>query len=326
MNLNIDLKKELIVVGGPTASGKTDIAIQIAKKVDGVLINADSVQVYKYMNIGSNKGNIKTRDTIKLSEWKIIQYEVEQSGINGMLFDIVEPDYNFTVAHYQQLANLAIKYVRAIGKVPIIVGGTGLYIDSVIKGYVFEKEEINSDLRNELESLEIHELKKKLIELSPEVYEDLNESDRHNPRRLIRLIEKLLNNRPIKNQTKNILDHLFIYPEFKKPELMEKIETRVEWMFANGLIEEVQDLINKGYTLEHKAMQSTGYKEISLMLVENKYGIEDCKQAVKLAHKKYAKRQITWFEGTARGYKLLPFSSFSFLFVTFFVLCSLVIF
>lgn len=322
--MNTDItKSNLIVVGGPTASGKTDIAIQIAKKLNGILINADSVQIYKYLNIGSNKGLITKGKEICLGDWKINEFEIENSGVTGLLFDIVEPDYNFTVAHYQTLAYQAIDYAKSLGKMPILVGGTGLYIDAVIKGYAFEEEEIDEKLRKELEAWNTERLQSKLCEISKETFEQLNESDKHNPRRLIRLIEKIIKAKPVQNLKRKELEHLFIYPEFDNEDLMRKIDRRVDWMFENGLIEEVQGLLDKGYSPEYKSMQSTGYKEVIKMLLNKDYSYEQCKADVKQAHKKYAKRQITWFEGENRGYKLFPLSTFSSFFITFAMISSI---
>lgn len=298
----------LIVVGGPTASGKTELAIQIAQKLGGEIINADSVQVYKYMNIGSNKGNIKYLNSLNIDGYEVFEYELENSKTNGVLFDLIEPDCDFNISVYKTYADKSINYFYNSNKIPILTGGSGLYIDSIIKGYDFQSVEQNNSLREVLNELSIEELVERLKNLSIDSYQNLNNSDKNNPRRLIRLIEKnQLNINSRNNDPK--YNYLFFYPEFYKDDLFNKIDKRVDWMFQNGFVEEVKFLIEKGYSLQNKALQSTGYKEIYQMLFENKYSYDECIEKVKNSHKKYAKRQITWFEGKGRNYNLIKTNS-----------------
>ncbi|MBP9758254.1 tRNA (adenosine(37)-N6)-dimethylallyltransferase MiaA [Candidatus Dojkabacteria bacterium] len=309
MNTNSNIKTtDLIVIGGPTASGKTDLAINVAKLLDGEIVNSDSVQVYKYMDIGSNKGSIEAIGNLQINNNQIVEFEIENSGINGVLFDLVEPSNDFNVSIYKSYADSAIDYLNSKNKIPILTGGTGLYIDAVIKGYNFKEVEANNSYRNELSKLSLSELTDKLKTISENIYMDLNNSDKNNPRRLIRLLEKAKNNLNIV-ENKNKYNNVFLYPEFDKDVLMDKIDTRVDWMFNNGFVEEVEKLIKNGYSLKNIAMQSAGYKQIFLMLNDNKYTLEECIEEVKNSHRKLAKRQITWFEGEGRKYNLIRVNS-----------------
>ena len=191
---------ELIVVAGPTASGKTSYAINLAKEIDAVLINADSMQVYKGMNIGTNKGTIEiqsrkfsipyiSKDQTVKSEYQISAYELEKSGVTGYMFDVVNPNDEFTVAHYQFLVRKLLNEFERIGQKTILVGGTGLYIDSVINNYHLDEVEIDKSLREKLNNMSDEQLFDELYKVDSVTALALNESDKENPRRLIRRIE-----------------------------------------------------------------------------------------------------------------------------------------
>ena len=199
-----------------------------------------------------------------------------------------------------------IDLVHQRGKLPILVGGTGLYIDAVIKGY---KIRIKPDqkLREELEGLSIDELKS-MAGSSGFDLNKLNESDKNNPRRLIRLIEKNESEEkeiePGLKARKN-LNTLFLYPDIKKEELFENISLRAREMVKKGLIDEVKVLFAQGYSPKHKAMQSSGYKQTGQYLQGEITSKEELIEAIAKAHRNYAKRQITWFEGARREYQLI---------------------
>ena len=201
--------EELIVVAGPTASGKTSYAIELAKELNAVLINADSMQVYKDMNIGTNKGEIKRfrgleikifprvklrKENIQIegdvdenkSEYEINAYEIEKSGVVGYMFDIVNPDEEFTLAQYQYLVLKLLEEFNRIGQKAILVGGTGLYIDSILKSYKIEDVGIDENLRHSLIKMSNEQLFDELYKIHSETALSLNESDKENPRRLIR--------------------------------------------------------------------------------------------------------------------------------------------
>lgn len=302
---------DLIVVGGPTATGKTKLAIQTAKYLNGIIINADSVQIYKHLDIGSNKGKLELTSRLNFPGFEVGVYCVDDSGIEGVLFNIVEPSVNFNLADYVRYATSMIEYSQSIGKIPILTGGSGLYIDAVIKGYSLNSEEIDPDKRAELNRMSTYELSSIVKSISNKAYESLNNSDKNNPRRLIRLIEKSGATKQDNLDNKPKYNYLFLYPDYEKELLMYKIDKRVVEMFADGFVDEVRRLIEDGYNLNHKAMLSTGYKEVAQMLMYKEYSISECISMVQLAHRKYAKRQITWFEGQTRGYKLVRVSNSS---------------
>jgi tRNA dimethylallyltransferase len=315
---------ELIVVAGPTASGKTSYAINLAKELNAVLVNADSMQVYRDMNIGTNKGEIKRlRDLgIKIfssaklrkgnvskkgggdenkSEYEINAYEIEKSGVVGYMFDIVNPDEDFTLAHYQYLVLNLLQEFKRIGQKAILVGGTGLYIDSIVKSYKIEDVGIDENLRHSLGKMSNEQLFDELYKIDSETALSLNESDKENPRRLIRNIE-LSHSKTKTSRANKILKHKICYPIFDREDLYGRINNRVEEMFEEGLIEEVKNLVNGGFQ-DCKSMQGMGYKEVVEHL-DGKIDLDETKSKIKQAHRNYAARQITWFENEKRGYNL----------------------
>ena len=300
---------DLIVVGGPTATGKTQLAIQTAKYLNGIILNADSVQVYKHLDIGSNKGKLELASRLSFLGFEVGVYYLDDSGIEGVLFNLVEPSTNFNLADYVRYATSMIEYSHSIGKIPILTGGSGLYIDAIIKGYSLNSEEIDRNKRAKLNSMSTYELSNIVKSISKKTFEALNNSDKNNPRRLIRLIEKFGVTKQDNQNNKPKYNYLFLYPEYEKELLMDRIDKRVLEMFDDGFVAEVKQLITNGYGLNDKALLSTGYKEIAQMLINNEYSISDCISMVQLAHRKYAKRQITWFEGQNRGYDLVRVSN-----------------
>ncbi|MCA9379678.1 tRNA dimethylallyltransferase [Candidatus Dojkabacteria bacterium] len=316
--------EELIVVAGPTASGKTSYAIELAKELNAVLINADSMQVYKDMNIGTNKGEIKRfrgleikifprvklrKENIQIegdvdenkSEYEINAYEIEKSGVVGYMFDIVNPDEEFTLAQYQYLVLKLLEEFNRIGQKAILVGGTGLYIDSILKSYKIEDVGIDENLRHSLIKMSNEQLFDELYKIHSETALSLNESDKENPRRLIRRIE-LAHSKTKTCRANKILNHKIYYPIFDREDLYDKINNRVEEMFEEGLIEEVKNLVKRGFQ-DCKSMQGMGYKEV-VEYLNGKISLEEAKTKIKQAHRNYASRQITWFENKRRGYNL----------------------
>lgn len=312
--------EKIHVVAGATATGKTDYAIQLAKEIDGEIINADSMQVYRYMDIGTNKGEITElkyseiqvpchslvagNPDIKLSGsptksgmTKVIsQFEIEQSGIFGWLFDVVNPDEEFSVALYVELAREVIKNIQSRGKVAIVVGGTGLYIDALLKGYDLDYATPNDELRSLLNKLSVEELQERLKSINQNSFEKLNESDSKNPRRLIRLIEKLTEDKGESDTIENgaVIESEIHYIEIPREELNEKINSRADEMFKEGFVQEVRDLIEMGY--KHTApMKGLGYKEV-VSYLDDEMTFAECVEKTKQSHRNYAKRQVTWFK------------------------------
>ncbi len=298
---------KLIIVAGPTASGKTSFAIKLAQEIDAVLINMDSRQVYKFMDIGTNKGKIvKTGKKIEAMEINgnsksIFEFRIEGSEVNGFLFDIVRPDESFTVSDFIAVSGYLIEYFKSKDQKYIFVGGTGLYIDRLISEFDLPDVKPDEKLREKLQKLSTEQLYDELYSLNTEEAISLNPSDRANKRRLIRRIE--IAKAGLKARSRqNKIQYKLYYPKFDRKELYEKIDCRVEKMFEEGLVQEVEDLIRRGYK-ETIPMKGMGYKEV-VNYLDGKITLEECKKEIKKAHRNYAKRQITWFEGPNRDYRL----------------------
>jgi len=294
-----------VIIAGPTATGKTALAIELAKKTKGVIINADSRQVYLGLDIGTNKGEIKENGNDIVINGKAIKgFDLEQSGITGYLFNILSPDQAMDLFTFQQLTYELLGYFDNNGVPVFLTGGTGLYLDSIIKGYELSKTNKDMGLRQELGMLNLSALQKKLSELDEGIYLNLNNSDRNNPRRLVRLIEKALS--PILPLSSNmIVDSLIIYPKYDRIKLYGKIDKRVAEMIEAGLIKEVEGIRKSGFK-DAIALQGMGYREVNDYLDGN-ISLDDCAKLIKTAHRNYAKRQITWFEAPGRNYELHRF-------------------
>jgi tRNA dimethylallyltransferase len=305
-------KKKLIIICGPTASGKTELAIKLAREIGGILINADSVQVYKGLDIGSAKGDIRRIGDMNCAGSRLPLFDIENSGIVSVMFDLVNPDEEFNVYMYQAMVRNIIDLIYEGGfapytksRIPILVGGTGLYVDSIYKNYGLQKISANFSLRNQLENLGIGQLQDALLAHDSVVFANLNNSDKNNPRRLIRLIEKS-KSKSIETypSSLNRYNSLVLYPIFEKDELLKKIDKRVLKMIDDGFVGEVEALLRLGYSRNLKVLQSTGYKQIIQYINGGYKDIAECIESIQLAHRQYAKRQITWFEGSGRGYQL----------------------
>lgn len=288
--------KKIVFIGGPTASGKTDLAVEIAKQFNGELINADSRQIYKYLDIGTNKDDITEQNG---------KFFIKNIPIH--LVNFLNPDERYSVYDFKQAAIAQIEDIINRGRLPIIVGGTGLYIDSIIKDYPLEVNK-NNELRTQLEAKNTNELQQILISEYAQEFEKLNKSDKSNPRRLVRLIEKLKsegtqNSNNLQDKKVCNYDYIFLYPEYNVDELNQKIDKRVEQMFNEGIVEETLKVLDLGFPKDCIALQGTGYKEVIDLINKNITG-KECIRLVKISHRQYAKRQRTWFEGIGRGYKL----------------------
>ncbi|MBQ0004263.1 MAG: tRNA (adenosine(37)-N6)-dimethylallyltransferase MiaA [Clostridiales bacterium] len=275
--------KKVYVISGPTAVGKSAVAIQLAKKIDGEIVNCDSVQLYKYMDIGSAKPS-----------------EAELNEVPHHLFSIVNPDYKMTVATYQKLAFAIIDNILERGKTPIVVGGTGLYLNSIIYEMDFAGDSKDSERRKELEEMAekmgnkyMHDY---LSGIDPETASKIHPN---NIRKVVRAIEayeagdgiKSLDTCPMNDR----YDFEFYALTMEREWLYDRINRRVISLVKAGLIEEVRKLLAMGYTVELPSMKAIGYKEIAAYLA----GETDKLEAVKLLMRntrRYAKRQITWLK------------------------------
>nr|WP_317348322.1 tRNA (adenosine(37)-N6)-dimethylallyltransferase MiaA [uncultured Blautia sp.] len=279
------MKKPLIVLTGPTAVGKTSLSIALAKAVNGEIISADSMQVYKKMDIGSAK----------------IRPE-EMNGVKHYLVDVLDPKEEFHIVKFQQMAKEAMEEIYAKGKIPILVGGTGFYIQAVTKDIDFTEAEQENEYRKELEVLAkekggeyLHEM---LKEVDPKSAEAIHS---HNVKRVIRALEFYHQNQtPIsahnEEQKKNESPYRLAYFVLNMPRelLYKRIDLRVDQMLEEGLLEEVKDLQKEGCCRGMVSMQGLGYKEI-LDYLEGKYSLEEAVRILKRDTRHFAKRQLTWF-------------------------------
>lgn len=261
---------KVIVITGPTAVGKTKLSIEIAKKYHGEIINADAVQVYKGLDIGSAKVT-----------------EEEKENIPHYLFDIKEVNEEYTIYHYQQDARKMIDDIQKRGKTPILVGGTGLYIKSALYDYKLSEEK-ESEM---YEDLTTEELYNNLLKVDKDIIIDKN-----NRRRLIRALNYYKeNNESINNNKTNKLlyDTIFIGLTTDRKELYDRINKRVDTMMKNGLLEEVKSFYDKGIKTK-PLLNGIGYKELYKYL-EGNYTYEEAIEKIKQNSRHYAKRQYTFF-------------------------------
>ncbi|MBU5254828.1 tRNA (adenosine(37)-N6)-dimethylallyltransferase MiaA [Tissierella praeacuta] len=278
-------KDNLFILIGPTAIGKTALSVELAKRINGEIISADSMQIYKYMNIGSAK---------------ITKEEME--NIPHHLIDIIFPNEDFTVADFKNNAVKLIKDINNRGKLPIVAGGTGLYINSLVYNLNFTQVAPNEEIRVKLESLgDKHGneyLHQELEKIDIESAEKISVNDR---KRIIRAIEIFeITGKPMSEHNKNfrvpVEDYnlVMIGLNMDRKELYNRINLRVDIMIEEGLVEEVNNLLKMGYNKELVSMQGIGYKEI-LMYLEGNISLEKSIELIKQGSRNYAKRQLTWF-------------------------------
>lgn len=283
--------KNLFILSGPTAVGKTNISIELAKKLNGEIISADSMQIYKYMDIGSAKVT-----------------EDEMQGITHHLIDFIEPDKNFNVSEYKVLAENAIDEICKKDKLPMIVGGTGLYINSLILNYNFTDAKTDKSYREYLGNLAEEKGKEYVHSLLKEV--DIDSYKRLYPNDLKRVIRALevykLTGKTISeyNANTNLYDipyniYYFVLT-MDRAKLYDRINKRVDLMMENGLIDEVRRLKSMGYTPDMQSMKGIGYKEI-LDYLNGNSTLDEAIYLVKKGSRNYAKRQLTWFRKDKRA-------------------------
>ena len=278
-------KPTVIVIAGPTASGKSRLAVELAKKINGEIISADSMQIYKDMNIG----------TAKITE-------EEMQGIKHYMLDFLSPNERYSVSSYKKEAERCIEEIIIKGKNPIICGGTGLYIDSLIYNIEFLEEEIDETYRNQLNEIAKIEGLEKLynmaMEIDPEAMEKISKNDQ---KRIIRVLE--IYHKTGKTKTQQDLDSRknevkYNYKVFAinmdREILYDRINKRVDKMINDGLIDEVKLILGK-YNEFPTAMQGLGYKEVVDYLKDNMTK-EEMIEKLKMETRRYAKRQITWFK------------------------------
>lgn len=278
-------QKTMVVLTGPTAVGKTALSIELAKRINGAIISADSMQVYKYMDIGSAK----------------VMPE-EMDGIKHYLIDELSPEDEFNVFVFKDMAKKALDEIYADGKIPIIAGGTGFYIQGLLYDIDFTEQEIDENYRNELYEFAKehgnHALHEKLKDIDPASYESIHEN---NVKRVIRAIEYYhtchepisVHNEKERKRTSPYYYAYFVLND-DRANLYSRIDKRVDIMVEKGLIDEVKKLKAMGYTQDMVSMKGIGYKEI-LAYLDGKYTLDEAIEKVKLESRRFAKRQLTWF-------------------------------
>lgn len=279
---------KVIVIAGPTASGKTDLAIELALRINGEIISADSMQIYREMNIGTAKPTME-----------------ERKGIPHHMLDIVDPDEEFSVAQFQQGAKKCIKDILSRGKVPIVAGGTGLYINALVYNITFSETITDWNYRNQLQNIAREQGPEALHTLLQEV-DPISAENIHpnNVKRVIRALEVYeTTGKPISlhqlesRQKKPEYDYKIFGIEVERDVLYRRIESRADKMLEMGLYEEVENILKKGYSPDLVSLQGIGYKEI-IMAILGKCTLEEAVDKIKLNTRHLAKRQMTWFRKT----------------------------
>ena len=271
-------KTKIICVVGATASGKTDLAVKLAKAVDGEIISADSMQVYKNMPIATA---VATKE--------------EQDGVPHHLVEFLNTDETFSVADFVERAKVLIDEITARGRVPIIAGGTGLFVDSLVKNISFSQVGSNAEIRNELAEKSNEELYEKLLKLDPNAAEDIHPNNR---KRVIRALELCMSGTSKTEQNKNSMlidspyDALYIGIGYKdRQKLYDRINKRVDLMLDAGLENEARQMLGKqGLT----ARQAIGHKELQ-PYIDGNITLAEAVENLKRETRRYAKRQLTWF-------------------------------
>ena len=277
--------QKLIVLTGPTAVGKSKLSIELAKRIGGEIISADSMQVYKYMDIGTDK----------ITKEKI-------DGVPHHLIDFLEPTEDFNVFMFQKLVKEAINVIVSRGKVPIIVGGTGFYIQAVLYDIDFTETDEDETYRHELEQLAekegVHVLHEMLQEIDPESALAIHEN---NSKRVIRALEYYKKTgKPISEHNKeqhertSPYDFRYFVLTDERKTLYSRIDKRVDQMMEEGLLEEVKELRKLNIPKTATSMQSLGYREI-MGYLDGEYDLERAVYLIKLNTRHFAKRQLTWF-------------------------------
>lgn len=278
-------KKPLIILTGPTAVGKTSLSIKLAKRLKTEIISADSMQVYKYMDVGTAK---------------ITKDEMEE--VPHHLIDIIEPNVNFNVCDFKNAAQKAINEIHENGKIPLVVGGTGFYIKALLYDTDFNEQDDNTGIRKELETelehMGVEYMHNKLATIDPKSADSIH---KNNTKRVLRAIEYyMLNNKPISEHNEIMREkdspYSFLYFVLNdtREKLYERIGNRVEQMLNQGLLEEINYLKSIGLNNTHTSMQAIGYKEI-LEYVDGCITYEEAVENLKKDTRHLAKRQLTWF-------------------------------
>lgn len=274
----------LIILAGPTAVGKTELSLKLAQHLKAEIISADSMQVYKRMDIGTAKPS-----------------KEERKAVPHHLIDLVEPDQDFSVADYQKYFEQTVASIYAKGKLPILTGGTGLYIRACIQGFNLEPGEPLPDLRRKLkeeaEQYGPDYIHQRLAKVDPVAAAKIHPND---VRRVIRALEVFhttgvpISQLQQKKNSRLKYSIIYLFLNRERDELYRRIELRVDRMISDGLVEEVNSLLKSGFSPQLKSMQGLGYKQICSYLRRN-ISLEEAIASIKQETRRYAKRQLTWF-------------------------------
>ena len=277
-------KIPLIILTGPTAVGKTDLSIKLSKSLNAEIISADSMQIYKYMDIGSAK---VTKE--------------EMDGVVHYMIDEVTPDVPFSVSEFQMRSEKYIEEINKKGKNVLITGGTGLYLNSLIYNMDFAKSNANNEIREKLEQ----ELAENGIDYMHEKLRGLDEEaanriHKNNTKRVIRAIEVCMSGQKMNDFSKDLRYNekykpIIIVLNRDREVLYQRINKRVDIMLENGLLDEVKELLKMGYTKDMISMQWIGYKEM-IKYLDGEYTYDEAIEIIKRDSRRYAKRQLTWFK------------------------------
>ena len=284
------MKQKLVIVAGPTASGKTGLSIEIAKHFNGEIIGADSMQIYKYMDIGTAKPTAE-----------------ERAEVPHHMVDFLEPNEEYSVADYTEQAHEVIAEIASRGKLPVMCGGTGLYINSVADDVTFGDFETNYELRDSLQTIAEKEGSQKLLDMLAEF--DKTSAERLHPnnlRRIIRAIEfykstgiPISEHQRMTKEKESRYAPIMVSIDWDRQELYDRINRRVDIMLEEGLFNEVKSLMDKGYTQALNSMKGIGYKEV-IDCIEGRMSYEATVELIKQSSRRYAKRQLTWFRRDKR--------------------------
>lgn len=283
--------RPLIILTGPTAVGKTALSIGLAKAVDGEIISADSMQVYRKMNIGTAK----------------IQ-QSEMQGVRHHLIDILDPGEDFNVVLFKKYALEAMKDIYSREKIPVVVGGTGFYIQALLYDINFEDNDNDMSYREELQTLAaehgnsyIHDM---LAGVDPESAEKIHEN---NVKRVIRALEfykktgmKISKHNEAESQKESPYNFEYFVLNDDRQKLYDRIDRRIDIMLADGLLDEVRSLVDEGYSRDLVSMQGLGYKEM-IDYIQERYTLDEAVYTLKRDTRHFAKRQVTWFKRENRS-------------------------
>lgn len=276
--------KDVIVIGGPTASGKSKLAIELAKQINGEIISADSMQIYKDMNVGTAKVTPE-----------------EMDGVKHYMIDFISPEVRYSVSEYKKQAEKYIDEILEKGKIPIIAGGTGLYIDSLIYGIEFQEEEFDEEYRKQLNTIAekegLEKLYQEAVKIDSIAMQKISPNDQ---KRIIRVLEifhktgKTKTEQEIESRKNGVKYNYHVFAiDMDRAVLYERINKRVDIMINQGLIEEVKGILEK-YKEFPTAMQGLGYKEV-VQYLNNEISKDEMIELIKKESRHYAKRQLTWF-------------------------------